>query len=682
EVRFPWPVLRFNGIRRLALFVFSLLTLAPALQAQTTPVTASVTGTSGAAQCLRGAARPFILRRGDSIQADDVITTGASARVVISLSDGSQIIIAPNSRVVMKDFRTPTSLRELLEITVGRVRLKIRRLNNQPNPYRLNSPAATIAVRGTEFLVAVASSGETQVSVSEGLVEVSSRIDPQQSRLLTPGKNVIVRATGDISLNLPGPGSGARGQVATFSDQALTNGSLSSFYSILFNSEATHNRYVGNLIEPSLNAAPLRYAAFADSHFDSLINPAYATEFKRDDGRLYLLPSGSDTFRTINSTDLTRAESIHPFDYTGAVQLSYFTPINARTVIGGSASIARVNQQSFALNELRGNVFQTFETLSGAVKNTTANVSLIAARSLGTSERSSLGLALEHLTGRGSFFTYQSVLFRDLRDGWEAPSSLVYSEQSRLARTRATVGMTHTLRRGQKFGVFYRHGITCANSGFHIEEEHIVFNNHPIVEDQKSRSSELGLRWREHLSRRWFYGLEASLLGENLSRSFQYEFMNHQEASNTRRATFGGGLGFAPRPQTVFSLDVAAGARRAEREYSSQFLTRNRVSERYSDKGQFFNWHLGAQTEFKRKLLFNASLLTLSEWDWTDNRLHSSLPAFRPNGPVTYYFSNFGTGWRMRSDWLFQYVFSVNYGHRASSHTFVLRHDFRFRREH
>ena len=54
------------------------------------------------------------------------------------------------------------------------VRVKINHFGGKPNPYRMNSPTASIAVRGTEFSIQVDQQGQTQVVVYEGAVEVQA----------------------------------------------------------------------------------------------------------------------------------------------------------------------------------------------------------------------------------------------------------------------------------------------------------------------------------------------------------------------------------------------------------------------------------------------------------------------------------------------------------------------------
>src|SRR5262245_20622567 len=252
----------------------------------------------------------------------DEIVTGDNGRVVISLTDGSQVIVLPNSHVRLKEFRTANSVRELLNILVGRVRVTIRHTGSTPNPYRLNSPAASIAVRGTDFLVDVLSSGETSVFVYEGMVEVTSLINPDNKRLVAPGDRVIVRPGGDISMALPGPDGELNGKSRMWKD-------VSQIY----------QQSVTSLIQNSTEISPSVFTALPDPHLDSLENPAYGTEFTAAQGRITMLPSmrrsesiivkfGLEKFALASINEINKGEYLLPhFDYTVSPQLSFFTPV-------------------------------------------------------------------------------------------------------------------------------------------------------------------------------------------------------------------------------------------------------------------------------------------------------------------------------------------------------------------
>src|SRR5205085_4748751 len=141
---------------------FRLLGLAIALHlsqagihAQVGVVEARVASISGRAVISGHAHSQSSLVRGAVVSPGDEIDTRNGGRVTLELSDGSMLIVQPGSHVVMQDYRDASSLRELLHITLGHVRIRINHFGGRPNPYRINSPTASIAVRGPEFSVAV-----------------------------------------------------------------------------------------------------------------------------------------------------------------------------------------------------------------------------------------------------------------------------------------------------------------------------------------------------------------------------------------------------------------------------------------------------------------------------------------------------------------------------------------------
>jgi hypothetical protein len=120
------------------------------LHAQIGPVVARASSVTGQAVLTTPGGSPLILTPGDTLTPGDRIDTRGGGRVVIDLSDGSLVVVAADSVVVLKDYRTAGSLRELFEITLGAVRVKINHFAGKPNPYRMSSPTASI-LRGTEF---------------------------------------------------------------------------------------------------------------------------------------------------------------------------------------------------------------------------------------------------------------------------------------------------------------------------------------------------------------------------------------------------------------------------------------------------------------------------------------------------------------------------------------------------
>ena len=114
----------------ISLFLF----IAPETQAQSGFVRASVRSVTGIARIYAGPAGAFITKRNDPLEPGNMIETLQNSRVVISLSDGGQITVLPNSQVVLKNFLVPHTARELLDILVGRVLVKIHHAGGKPNP--------------------------------------------------------------------------------------------------------------------------------------------------------------------------------------------------------------------------------------------------------------------------------------------------------------------------------------------------------------------------------------------------------------------------------------------------------------------------------------------------------------------------------------------------------------------
>ena len=84
-----------------------------------------------------------------------------------------------------------------------------------------------------------------------------------------------------------------------------------------------------------------RFNAFPEAHLDSLENPAYATEFRSAEGRVFILPTfrGARTLQEYQSA-FGPGGSL-PSDYSISPQVSYFAPAGGFT-FGGSASVSRV----------------------------------------------------------------------------------------------------------------------------------------------------------------------------------------------------------------------------------------------------------------------------------------------------------------------------------------------------
>jgi len=135
---------------------------------------------------------PWALEVGDQVQPRQLIVTGPDGFATFQLSDGSTFDVYPNSRATFRD--NPGEWRDLLRIWLGRVKVKIQKLNGQPNHNRVDTPTAVISVRGTVFDVAVEDEDDTTlVVVDEGQVAVQHKLLPRgEPKLLNAGEWIRV----------------------------------------------------------------------------------------------------------------------------------------------------------------------------------------------------------------------------------------------------------------------------------------------------------------------------------------------------------------------------------------------------------------------------------------------------------------------------------------------------------
>jgi ferric-dicitrate binding protein FerR (iron transport regulator) len=185
--------MRLNGIPGL----FCALLVIAAAQicfAQLFPVSSSaaakVVTMSGQVSVLRDS-EPWALNVGDMVQAQQVILTGPDGYAKFETSDGSTFEVYPSSNVIFR--KNPGSLRDLLDLFVGRVKIHIQRLGGEPNPNRIMTPTAVISVRGTIFDVSTNDDdGTTIVSVEEGSVEVRHALKPGAPKIVNAGESLHV----------------------------------------------------------------------------------------------------------------------------------------------------------------------------------------------------------------------------------------------------------------------------------------------------------------------------------------------------------------------------------------------------------------------------------------------------------------------------------------------------------
>ncbi len=707
----------------LLLFVASIQWTGATAQAQA--VDARVAGVKGTV-LRRNNQRAFILARGDTLNPGDEIDTRGGGRVVIDLTDGSVVVVHPNSRIVISDYRAAASLREMFRILVGRVRVKIARYGGRPNPYRVNSPTASILVRGTEFSVVVESSGDTRVVVYEGLVEVESLSDPRYRTFLSPGRGALVKPNEDIRFFTPGAGSRLddRGDRNNGDDDGprrdddeveveagdddrrsaargddddgprrndVTANAAMSVRTYLAND---YERYINSLAGLGWSIPPQRFTAFADSHFDSLDNPAYATEFASIEGRCWLITS----FNRARGGDLQSSSAgfpfsgnlISPFDSSLLAQGDFFVPLErARAVIGGAVAVFSDRSQSLAVDRSPASLIRFFPeggsvARYGAVSTEITSItgSLMAARRFGDEGRTSAGAGVEWVSGNGALRGQTSLV---------GDAGAIISEEleadSRINRLRFQLGMTRELDGGHKLGLLYRHTLTTVDD----RDRSRLFAGLLLGLDstrQEGRSSEVSFRLRGPVTRRLFYGLEGSMLrGESDEQIRRVVITDSTSRTSFNRAVVGLGVGFALRRTAVLSADFAYGLLRV-REERLEDATGNLVEDR-RERERFTSGRLGLQTDLWRRSFVSISATAIRQATTTDLDLFPDLFGLRVTSlglaesdgrsrqNATSAFLDFGAGWRFNPNLLAEYIFSVNRDLGPPRHVFLLRYTFK-----
>lgn len=122
---------------------------------------------------------------------NDIIKTTAGARLSILFKDETQLKLASNTTIIIKEVipskEKPGALRILLKLESGEV---WTRSKSTPEGLTIETPYATAAIRGTEWTISV-KDDESRVAVMEGNIELSSPLGS-----ITVGRNEQAVVTG------------------------------------------------------------------------------------------------------------------------------------------------------------------------------------------------------------------------------------------------------------------------------------------------------------------------------------------------------------------------------------------------------------------------------------------------------------------------------------------------------
>jgi len=141
----------------------------PALGAAPVAEVASLEGRGEYREAAQMAWRPAAVRQG--LFATNFVRTLDSSKMAIVFQDRTQMRLAPNSTLQIKEVATPTEARTILNLNRGRAWTQSKAT---PNGLVVETPSALAAIRGTDWELAVDDEGRATLSVFSGEVEFSN----------------------------------------------------------------------------------------------------------------------------------------------------------------------------------------------------------------------------------------------------------------------------------------------------------------------------------------------------------------------------------------------------------------------------------------------------------------------------------------------------------------------------
>ncbi|HEY3397484.1 MAG TPA: FecR domain-containing protein [Armatimonadota bacterium] len=135
------------------------------------------------------------LSEATNVLAGSTVLTGPASGVTLNWVDGSRLRVGANSEMtVLKcQVNRDKSQVSLFRLKAGQVLVRVRRLLAGESKFEIETPTATAGVRGTIFSVKVEASGQTQVNVLEGQVDLRNATSEVQVR---PGGQGRVQGAG------------------------------------------------------------------------------------------------------------------------------------------------------------------------------------------------------------------------------------------------------------------------------------------------------------------------------------------------------------------------------------------------------------------------------------------------------------------------------------------------------
>jgi hypothetical protein len=132
-----------------------------------------------------------VLQAGFRIHRNELVRTGPKAQAELKLDDNTKLALGPEAELLLDEYAVAAGS-DTKTFALKLLKGALRFLTGSSKSYQIETPSATIGVRGTVFDVYVAPGGDAFVLLHKGAVEVCS-----QARTCRPHRTVgrVVQAT-------------------------------------------------------------------------------------------------------------------------------------------------------------------------------------------------------------------------------------------------------------------------------------------------------------------------------------------------------------------------------------------------------------------------------------------------------------------------------------------------------
>ena len=278
----------------------------------------------------RGSSTPAPIATGSKLEEGTELKVGPESFVAVQLADGTVVRVQAQSELQLRQLRRrgrAGSMQSVLEMHKGGVESTVPPSADPLRRMEIRTPLARTSVRGTQFSVALADSGQTTASVEHGSVAVQSRRDTDRepgaalkapTALLAPGQGLAVATDGTVGAAralLPAPDTS--GMPTALGDAGLL--------AIDLPMAAGATRYVAQVAQDPAFIQVLRHGSFPDGRL----------RWKAlDDGRYYL------AVRALDDAGIAGLPAVQPFTVkTRPVAPLYQHPAPGAVVPSGAAEL-------------------------------------------------------------------------------------------------------------------------------------------------------------------------------------------------------------------------------------------------------------------------------------------------------------------------------------------------------